>query len=92
MNTQQTQSQSAVYQGLGRKRSGFESKVYLTDLVTDRTFSGLLNFCVETSNGDLHISMAEVSVYEYSSCTPLYNLSNLDLSRPKGVIFIEEAA
>ena len=70
----------------------FEKKVYLTDMVTDRTYSGILNFYIESSDGTLHISMADVSVYEYSSCTPLYNLNDLDLYRPKEMIFIEDAA
>ena len=92
MDTALVQSSSALSQGISHSNGRFERKVYLTDLVTDRTFSGLLNFCVELSNGDVHISMADVSVYQYSSCMPLYNLSDLDLLRPKSVIFIEDAA
>ncbi len=92
MNTVQAQSSSLVSKGLGRTLGRFEKKVYLTDMITDRTYSGILNFHIESSNGDLHISMADVSVYEYSSCTPLYDLSDLVLSRPKEMIFIEDAA
>ena len=92
MITAETQSNTVVSETFSSKASAFERKVYLTDTKADRTFSGLLNFCIESGNGLLHISMADVSVYQYSSCMPLYNLSNLDLSRPKDFIFIEEAA
>ena len=92
MITAETQPTSDILECINLGRSAFERKVYLTDINSDTTFSGLLNFCVESSNGYLHISMAEVSVYQYSSCIPLYNLSHIDLSRPKDFIFIEEAA
>lgn len=65
-------------------------KIYLTDLEQDLTYFGLVEN-IEEKRSRIEVTLLDVTVYEYSSSNYLYEAPAITLSRPKSVIFIEEA-
>lgn len=65
-------------------------KIYATDTERNLTFFGSVK-SMDEHNGIINICLLDVAVYEYSSSNYLYNQAEVTFSRPKSVMFIEEA-
>lgn len=64
-------------------------KMSVTELDRDLSYVGLVD-SFEDSKGKTVISLINVEVFEYSSATPLYNVSNFKIERPTQSLFVEE--
>jgi hypothetical protein len=65
-------------------------KIYVTDTERNLTFYGSVK-SKDEHNGMISICLLDVSVYEYSSSNYLYHEAEVSFSRPKSLLFIEEA-
>jgi hypothetical protein len=64
-------------------------RVSVTELDRDLTYTGVVD-SINELDGQTEVSLINVEVFEYSSAFPLYNVSNIRLSRPTNALFIEE--
>ncbi|SDT06298.1 hypothetical protein SAMN05216490_2402 [Mucilaginibacter mallensis] len=65
-------------------------KIYVTDTERNLTFFGSVK-SMDENHGMITICLLDVAVYEYSSSNYLYHEAEVSFSRPKSLLFVEEA-
>ncbi|WP_114937388.1 hypothetical protein [Mucilaginibacter endophyticus] len=68
-----------------------KKKIYLTDLEQNLTFAGFLKSYKEV-NDNVIATLHDIEVYDYTSSTPLFCLSETTLTKSKSKIYIEDIA